>query len=101
MIPGEIFPAKGDIVLNEGRETIALLVSNTGDRPIQVGSHYHFAETNPALQFDRTAARGMRLSIPAGTAVRFEPGQSREVRLIPYAGQRIVQGFRKDIMGAL
>ncbi|MDP0926306.1 urease subunit beta [Paracoccus onubensis] len=101
MIPGEIFPAKGDIVLNEGRETIVLSVANTGDRPIQVGSHYHFAETNPALQFDRTAARGMRLCIPAGTAVRFEPGQSREVRLIPYAGQRIVQGFRKAVMGAL
>ncbi|RJE89149.1 urease subunit beta [Paracoccus onubensis] len=101
MIPGEIFPAKGAIVLNEDREAIVLLVANSGDRPIQVGSHYHFAETNPALQFDRTTARGMRLSIPAGTAVRFEPGQSREVRLIPYAGQRIVQGFRKEIMGAL
>lgn len=101
MIPGEIFPADGEILLNEGRETITLLVANTGDRPIQVGSHYHFAETNPALQFDRAAARGMRLSIPAGTAVRFEPGQSREIRLIPYAGDRIVQGFRKDVMGAL
>lgn len=101
MIPGEILPAAGDIVLNKGRETIALMVANTGDRPIQVGSHYHFAETNPALQFDRVAARGMRLAVPAGTAVRFEPGQSREIRLIPYAGNRSVQGFRKDIMGAL
>lgn len=101
MIPGEIFPAAGDITLNEGRDLISLMVANTGDRPIQVGSHYHFAETNPALQFDRTAARGMRLCIAAGTAVRFEPGQSREVRLIPYAGDRIVQGFRKEIMGAL
>lgn len=101
MIPGEILPSNGEIVLNEGRETINLMVANTGDRPIQVGSHYHFAESNPALQFDRMAARGMRLAIPAGTAVRFEPGQSREVRLIPYAGNRIVQGFRRDIMGAL
>lgn len=101
MIPGEIIPAAGDIALNEGREPITLMVANSGDRPIQVGSHYHFAETNPALRFDRAAARGMRLCIPAGTAVRFEPGQSREVRLIPYAGDRIVQGFRKDIMGAL
>ena len=101
MIPGEIFPASGDILLNEGREPVTLLIANSGDRPIQVGSHYHFAETNPALQFDRVAARGMRLCIPAGTAIRFEPGQSREVRLIPYGGHRIVQGFRKDIMGAL
>ncbi|MCF3973116.1 urease subunit beta [Paracoccus salsus] len=101
MIPGEVFPADGRITLNQGREPVTILVANTGDRPIQVGSHYHFAETNPALDFDRRAARGMRLSIPAGTAVRFEPGQSREVRLIPYAGNRVVQGFRKDIMGAL
>ena len=101
MIPGEILPADGEIVLNAGRDTITLLIANTGDRPIQVGSHYHFAETNPALHFDRAAARGMRLSIPAGTAVRFEPGQSREVRLVPYAGNRVVQGFRQDIMGAL
>ena len=101
MIPGEVLPAPGDIVLNEGRDPISLMVANTGDRPIQVGSHYHFAETNPALRFDRVAARGLRLAIPAGTAVRFEPGQSREVRLIPYAGDRIVQGFRKTVMGAL
>ncbi|SEN75526.1 urease subunit beta [Paracoccus alcaliphilus] len=101
MRPGEILPAPGDIVLNEGRAPITLLIANTGDRPIQVGSHYHFAETNPALDFDRTAARGMRLAIPAGTAVRFEPGQSREVQLIPFAGNRVVQGFRKNVMGAL
>lgn len=101
MRPGEILPAPGDIVLNEGRAPITLLIANTGDRPIQVGSHYHFAETNPALDFDRTAARGMRLAIPAGTAVRFEPGQSREVQLIPFAGNRVVLGFRKDVMGAL
>lgn len=99
MIPGEILPAPGDIALNQGRAAVTVMVANTGDRPIQVGSHYHFAETNPALAFDRAAARGMRLAIPAGTAVRFEPGQSREVRLIAYAGGRIVQGFRKDIMG--
>lgn len=101
MIPGEVLAADGEIALNKGREPVAMMVANTGDRPIQVGSHYHFAESNPALDFDRAAARGMRLSIPAGTAVRFEPGQSREVRLIPYAGNRIVQGFRKDIMGSL
>lgn len=101
MIPGEILPAPGKVVLNEGRKPITVMVANTGDRPIQVGSHYHFAETNPALDFDRAAARGMRLSIPAGTAVRFEPGQSREVRLIPFAGNREVWGFRKDVMGAL
>lgn len=100
IVPGEILPAPGEITLNQGRDPVAVMVANTGDRPIQVGSHYHFAETNPALDFDRAAARGMRLSIPAGTAVRFEPGQSREVRLIPYAGARIVQGFRKDVMGA-
>lgn len=101
MIPGEILTAPGEIILNKGRDPVTVMVANTGDRPIQVGSHYHFAETNPALHFDRAAARGMRLSIPAGTAVRFEPGQSRQVRLIPYAGDRMVQGFRKDIMGAL
>ncbi|QRZ14544.1 urease subunit beta (plasmid) [Paracoccus methylovorus] len=101
MIPGEILSAPGEIELNKGREPVTLLIANTGDRPIQVGSHYHFAETNPALAFDRPAARGMRLAIPAGTAVRFEPGQSREVQLIPYAGSRVVQGFRQDVMGAL
>ena len=101
MIPGEILTAPGEIILNKGRDPVTVMVANTGDRPIQVGSHYHFAETNPALHFDRAAARGMRLSIPAGTAVRFEPGQSRQVRLIPYGGDRMVQGFRKDIMGAL
>lgn len=101
MIPGEILPAEGQITLNEGREPLTLMIANTGDRPIQVGSHYHFAETNPGLSFDRDAARGMRLDIPAGTAVRFEPGQSREVTLIPYAGDRVVQGFRKSVMGAL
>lgn len=101
IVPGEILPAPGEIVLNQGRDPVTLMVANTGDRPIQVGSHYHFAETNPALRFDRAAARGMRLSIPAGTAVRFEPGQSREVRLIPFAGDRVVQGFRKDVMGVL
>ena len=101
MTPGEILTAPGEIILNKGRDPVTMMVANTGDRPIQVGSHYHFAETNPALHFDRAAARGMRLSIPAGTAVRFEPGQSRQVRLIPYAGDRMVQGFRKDIMGAL
>ena len=101
MIPGEILPAEGTIALNDGRATITLMIANTGDRPIQVGSHYHFAETNPGLDFDRQAARGMRLAIPAGTAVRFEPGQTRQVTLVAYAGDRIVQGFRKDIMGAL
>jgi len=101
MIPGEILPADGEIILNEGRSTITLNIANTGDRPIQVGSHYHFAETNPALAFDREAARGYRLDIAAGTAVRFEPGQSREVRLIPYAGSRTVIGFRSTVMGAL
>ncbi|MDB6181863.1 urease subunit beta [Paracoccus fistulariae] len=101
MIPGEILPASGRVTLNPGRDPLTLLVANRGDRPVQVGSHYHFAEANPALDFDRVAARGMRLSIPAGTAIRFEPGQSREVRLIPYAGGRVVQGFRGDVMGAL
>ena len=101
MIPGEILPADGDIELNSGRPAITLLVANTGDRPVQVGSHYHFAETNSALAFDRNAARGMRLDIPAGTAVRFEPGQSREVALIPFGGSRIVTGFRGEVMGPL
>lgn len=101
MIPGEIIPATGDILLNEGRVPLTLTIANSGDRPIQVGSHYHFAETNPALLFDRDAARGCRLDIPSGTAVRFEPGQSRDVQLIPYAGDRIVIGFRGDVMGGL
>jgi urease subunit beta len=101
MIPGEILPAAGDIVLNGGAEQLTLLVANRGDRPIQVGSHYHFSETNTALDFDRTAARGMRLDIPAGTAVRFEPGQQREVRLVPLSGKREVHGFRKQVMGKL
>jgi urease subunit beta len=101
MIPGEIIPRPGDIELNVGLDQTTLIVANTGDRPIQVGSHYHFAETNPALLFDRTAARGKRLDIPAGTAVRFEPGQSRTVTLIPYRGRRVVQGFRAEIMGEL
>ena len=101
MIPGELFPASGEITLNEGREAITLTVSNTGDRPVQVGSHYHFAETNSALEFDREAAKGRRLDIAAGTAVRFEPGQMREVRLIPLSGGRRVFGFNQAVMGAL
>ncbi len=101
MIPGEIFPAAGDIELNAGAPSLTLRVANTGDRPIQVGSHYHFAETNPALDFDRAAARGQRLDIPAGTAVRFEPGQMRDVRLVPFGGSRIVWGFRGEVMGLL
>ena len=101
MIPGELFPAQGEIVLNRDRATVALQVANTGDRPIQVGSHFHFAETNSALTFDRKAALGHRLDIPAGTAVRFEPGQSREVELVPYEGARLVYGFNKLVMGAL
>jgi len=101
MIPGELFPAEGEIELNAGRVSVELQVANTGDRPIQVGSHYHFFETNPALRFDRAASRGMRLDIAAGTAVRFEPGQARNVRLIPYAGARIVHGFRGETEGAL
>ena len=101
MIPGEILPADGEITLNEGAEQISLVVANTGDRPVQVGSHYHFDETNPALDFDRTAARGMRLDIAAGTAVRFEPGQQREVTLVPLLGNRLVYGFNQQIMGAL
>ena len=101
MTPGEIFPASGEIVLNKDREAISVRVANTGDRPIQVGSHYHFAETNSALAFDREVALGYRLNIPAGTAVRFEPGQSREVSLIPYGGARLVYGFNKAVMGNL
>ena len=101
MIPGELFIKDGDIELNKGRKTATLSVSNTGDRPIQVGSHYHFSETNPALKFDRKKARGMRLNIPAGTAVRFEPGQSREVTLVALAGSRTIYGFRGDVMGKL
>jgi urease subunit beta len=101
MIPGELFPADGDIEMNVGRPTVTLSVANTGDRPIQVGSHYHFYETNAALQFDREQARGCRLDIPAGTATRFEPGQTREVRLVPYAGARRVTGFNGRINGAL
>jgi urease subunit gamma/beta len=99
--PGETLPAPGEVTLNEGRETVTLTVSNTGDRPIQVGSHYHFYETNPALSFDREKARGMRLDIPAGTAVRFEPGQTREVTLVALAGERKVYGFRQQVMGKL
>ncbi|MDA0770936.1 MAG: urease subunit beta [Chloroflexi bacterium] len=101
MIPGEIITASGDIVLNRGRETIDLQVSNTGDRPIQVGSHYHFFETNEALEFDRQQARGFRLDIPAGTAARFEPGQTREVTLVAYTGTRKVTGFNGKINGPL
>jgi urease beta subunit len=101
MIPGEVITAPGDITLNAGAEAVTLKVANTGDRPVQVGSHYHFFETNPALDFDRSAARGMRLDIAAGTAVRFEPGQARDVTLVPLAGKREVYGFRKDVMGAL
>ena len=101
MIPGEILTADGDLTLNEGLEQITLEVANTGDRPVQVGSHYHFAETNAALEFDRAAARGMRLDIASGTAVRFEPGQRREVRLVPYRGARRVFGFNQDVMGDL
>ena len=101
MIPGEVLPAKGDITLNAGAQTISITVANTGDRPVQVGSHYHFAETNPALEFDRAAAWGMRLDIAAGTAVRFEPGQSREVTLVPLSGGRRVFGFNQQIMGGL
>jgi urease subunit beta len=101
MIPGEIFPAPGDITLNPDREAITLMVANTGDRPVQVGSHYHFAESNSALEFDRDAARGLRLDIAAGTAVRFEPGQAREVNLIPFSGARKIYGFNQKVMGAL
>ncbi len=101
MIPGELFVAEGDIVLNADREAIELHVANAGDRPVQVGSHYHFAETNAALRFDREAARGYRLDIAAGTAVRFEPGQSRDVRLVSLSGERRVFGFNGRVQGAL
>ncbi|MBB5534440.1 urease subunit beta [Rhizobium giardinii] len=101
MIPGEIIAASGEIELNAGLETVTLEVSNTGDRPIQVGSHYHFAETNAGLSFDRALAHGKRLDIPAGTAVRFEPGQTRNVTLIPFAGKREVYGFQQKVMGKL
>ena len=101
MIPGEMFIKDGEIELNAGRKTVTLSVTNAGDRPIQVGSHYHFFETNPALQFDRMKARGMRLDIAAGTAVRFEPGQTRDVTLVVLAGKRTIYGFRQDVMGKL
>ena len=101
MIPGEIFTKNGDITLNAGRRTVTVAVTNTGDRPIQVGSHYHFFETNQALRFERDQARGMRLDIPAGTAVRFEPGQTRQVQLVPYGGKRRVFGFQGRISGKL
>ena len=101
MIPGEMFIKDGTIELNAGRKTLVLTVANTGDRPIQVGSHYHFFETNPALRFERKKAKGMRLNIPAGTAVRFEPGQSRQVTLVALAGKRAIYGFRGDVMGRL
>jgi urease subunit beta len=101
MIPGELFVDEGEIEINAGRETVSVSVSNTGDRPVQVGSHYHFFEVNPALVFERGLARGFRLDIPAGTAVRFEPGQTREVGLVRYAGDGKVYGFRGDVMGAL
>ncbi len=101
MIPGEIITTKDEITLNDNAPTISLKVANTGDRPVQVGSHYHFYETNPGLSFDRDAARGMRLDIPAGTAVRFEPGQERDVTLIPLSGSRTVYGFNQKVMGSL
>jgi urease subunit beta len=101
MIPGEVIPAEGEIELNLGRRTVRVVVANTGDRPIQVGSHYHFYETNSALQFDRELTRGSRLNIASGTAVRFEPGQTREVELVEYAGDRVVYGFNAKIMGKL
>ena len=101
MIPGEMFIKDGEIELNAGRTTVAVTVTNTGDRPIQVGSHYHFFETNPALKFERKKARGMRLNIAAGTAVRFEPGQTRDVTLVALAGKRTIYGFRQDVMGKL
>ena len=101
MIPGEVIAADGELELNAGRETVRVTVANTGDRPVQVGSHYHFFETNPALEFDRDTTRGFRLNIPAGTAVRFEPGQTREVELVAYAGKRMVYGFNGLVMGPL
>ncbi|AXY68705.1 urease subunit beta [Thermosynechococcus sichuanensis E542] len=101
MIPGELIPAEGTIELNAGRPTVTLTVANTGDRPIQVGSHYHFSEVNPALQFDRQQARGMRLDIPAGTAIRFEPGDERVVQLVAFGGSRQIYGFRGEVNGSL
>ncbi len=101
MIPGKMFIKDGEIELNAGRKTVVLSVANSGDRPVQVGSHYHFFETNPALKFNRKKARGMRLNIAAGTAVRFEPGQTREVTLVALAGRRTIYGFRQDVMGKL
>jgi urease subunit beta len=101
MIPGEVLTAPGGITLNAGADAVTIRVANTGDRPVQVGSHYHFAETNPGLAFDRRAARGMRLDIAAGTAVRFEPGQERDVRLVPYGGDRTIYGFNQSVMGPL
>ena len=101
MIPGEIQPAQGDILLNEGRKTVSLRVENRGDRPVQIGSHYHFYEVNPALEFEREKTRGYRLNIVSGTAIRFEPGQGREVELVEYAGSRTIYGFRGDVMGQL
>ena len=101
MIPGELLPAQGSLTLNDGIQSVTLMVANTGDRPVQVGSHYHFAEANPALDFDRAAAHGLRLDIAAGTAVRFEPGQRREVQLIPIGGGRRIYGFNQQVMGAL
>ena len=101
MIPGEIITPEGEIEVNAGQPVTVLTVANTGDRPVQVGSHYHFAEANPGLEFDRAAAHGQRLDIPAGTAVRFEPGQTREVALVPYGGARVVHGFNGKVMGAL
>jgi urease beta subunit len=101
MIPGEVITVEGEIELNAGSRPIVLVVANSGDRPIQVGSHYHFYETNPALHFDRSKARGCRLDIPSGTAVRFEPGQEREIRLVPFSGLRRIYGFRQEIMGPL
>lgn len=101
MIPGEVFPADGELELNVGRSKVTVTVANTGDRPIQVGSHYHFFETNTALQFDRAATRGFRLNIASGTAVRFEPGQERQVELVAYDGDRVVYGFNQKVMGTL
>lgn len=101
MIPGEVMTAEGDLILNAGRETLTLMVANTGDRPVQIGSHYHFAEANSALDFDRALARGHRLDIAAGTAVRFEPGQRREVTLVPVSGARRIFGFNQQVMGPL
>jgi urease subunit beta len=101
VIPGEVMPAEGELELNAGAEVTEIEVANTGDRPVQVGSHYHFAETNTGLEFDRDAARGKRLDIPAGTAIRFEPGQTRSVSLVPVSGARVIQGFDGKVMGAL